>query len=88
MTAWLAKISSDKAQVSAADMEQIKHLSQNFQELIKNKAECSEVQLLATQKTNKQDTEQCMEALEVLHRMIENLCVLIVEMAKKDQNSQ
>lgn len=56
LTHWMSKQSQDRPNITGAEMERIKDLSHNFEELISSKAEASELQEIAKQKTNKADT--------------------------------
>lgn len=48
--------------------------------LLKSKAEAQDLIAVRDLKTNKSDTEQCFKCINVMHRMLENLAVLNIEM--------
>ena len=84
MTVWQAKQSKEKLDITPDDLEQIKALSYNIQDMLSKKAEQKDVQAIASLKTNKVDTEQCFRSLVQIRRMVENLAVLIAESLRQD----
>jgi hypothetical protein len=55
-------------------------MSKHLNDVLKTKAEVSDLITLRETKTNKIDTDQCLRTVEMLYRMLENIAVLQVEM--------
>ena len=53
-----------------------------IQNMIKNKADLSDLQHMMDVKSNKIDTENNMRCVDILHRQIEHVIVLMVELIK------
>ena len=51
-------------------------------ELLKSKASLDDITQLHQDKTNKQDTEQCLAAVETYSKQLEHLCVMVTEVIK------
>ena len=64
---------NDLAGLGPAALEQVKHLAKHLNDMMRSKAEACDIFELRETKTNKQDTEQCMRAIDVIHKMLENI---------------
>lgn len=79
MTKFMAKISREKLSLTADELEQIKMLSENLDDVLRTKAEAKEVTKMVALKTNKADTDRCFQAIDVIHKMVDNISVLLTE---------
>ena len=56
--------------------------------LLDKKANQSDLQNIADSKTNKQDSEQQLRAIDILHRQLDHTVVLLIEIIKGQLNEQ
>lgn len=59
-----------------------------IQTVFKAKAEAQEVRRLLDEKTNKVDTESQMRYLEIMHRMLGSVAVLLTEITRLNVNKK
>jgi hypothetical protein len=67
------------ASLSPVEIQSLKDLANHSRELFKAKADVADLILLRENKTNKQDTERCERSIEMMHRMLQNLAMLMIE---------
>ena len=56
--------------------------------LLDKKANQTELQDIADQKTNKHDSEQQLRAIDIMHRQLDHTVVLLIEIIKGQLNEQ
>ena len=57
-----------------------------FIDILRDKANITDVELLSQTKTNKEDSEKQMKALDIMHKQTTHITVLIIEMIKGMMN--
>jgi hypothetical protein len=67
---------NDLAGLGPAALDQVKHLAKHLNDMMRSKAEACDIFELRESKTNKQDTEQCMRAIDAIHKMMENIAFM------------
>lgn len=84
MFSFQAKMSklNSLAGLGPAALDQVKTLAEHLTLMLKSKADTCDMIEIRECKTNKQDTEMCMRAIEAIHKMVESICYLQVEALK------
>jgi hypothetical protein len=60
----------------------MRELSENIKFIIKDKADNHQIRELRDEKTNKLDTQAHLQAINILHRMMNHMSVLLLESIK------
>jgi hypothetical protein len=56
--------------------------SEEFQDLLSKKADLSQIKTILDIKTNKIDTEATMRSIDIMHKQITHMIVLLIEHVK------
>ena len=62
--------------------------SEEFQDLLSKKADLSQIKTILDIKTNKIDTEATMRSIDIMHKQITHMIVLLIEHVKTSLTQQ
>jgi hypothetical protein len=70
------------------NMKQMRELSENIRYMVKDKADRHHIRELRDEKTSKLDTQAHLQTINVLHRMMSHMSVLLLESIKAGVKSK